>query len=84
MVSHCNICLTLRISHESAHLLYVLIPIEARTADIVFGIHQSSPNLQTLPPSQALAPALIILYATLLFLFAADLFATKDIFLTED
>lgn len=34
-------------------------------------------------PVQALAPAILILYATFLFLIAAELFATKDIFLTE-
>ncbi len=34
-------------------------------------------------PTQALAPAVIILYATILFLIAADLFATKDLDLTE-
>ena len=34
-------------------------------------------------PTQALAPAVIVLYATILFLVAADLFATKDLDLTE-
>lgn len=34
-------------------------------------------------PTQALAPAVIVLYATILFLLAADLFATKDLELTE-
>lgn len=34
--------------------------------------------------SQALAPALLLIYATALFLLAADLLATKDVFLTED
>jgi hypothetical protein len=34
-------------------------------------------------PTQALAPAVIVLYATILFLIAADLFATKDLELTE-
>ena len=34
-------------------------------------------------PAQALAPAIILLYATILFLLAADLFAEKDLFLTE-
>lgn len=34
-------------------------------------------------PAQALAPAVIVLYATILFLIAADLFATKDLELTE-
>jgi hypothetical protein len=34
-------------------------------------------------PSQALAPALLLLYATLLFLLAANLFAGKDLYLTE-
>lgn len=33
--------------------------------------------------SQALAPALILLYATILFVLAADLFASKDLYLTE-
>jgi hypothetical protein len=35
-------------------------------------------------PAQALAPALILLYATLLFVLAADLFATKDLYLHEE
>lgn len=34
-------------------------------------------------PVQALAPAVIIIYATVLFVLAADFFASKDIFLTE-
>lgn len=34
-------------------------------------------------PTQALAPAVILLYATILFLLAADLFATKDVDFTE-
>ncbi len=34
-------------------------------------------------PLQALAPALLIIYATLLFLLAAEFFATKDLFLVE-
>ena len=34
-------------------------------------------------PRQALAPAILLLYATVLFLLAADLFSTKDLFLTE-
>ncbi|MDX1417093.1 MAG: hypothetical protein R3293_23005 [Candidatus Promineifilaceae bacterium] len=34
-------------------------------------------------PTQALAPAVILLYATILFLIAADLFATKDLELSE-
>lgn len=33
--------------------------------------------------AQALAPALLLLYATILFVLAADLFASKDLFLTE-
>lgn len=33
--------------------------------------------------AQALAPAILLLYATILFMLAADLFATKDLFLTE-
>lgn len=32
---------------------------------------------------QALAPAILLLYATVLFLLAADFFATKDLFLSE-
>ncbi|MCA9996266.1 MAG: hypothetical protein KDE56_10995 [Anaerolineales bacterium] len=34
-------------------------------------------------PSEALAPAIILLYATILFLLAADFFATKDLSLIE-
>lgn len=34
-------------------------------------------------PTQALAPALLLLYATTLFMLAADLFANKDIEFTE-
>lgn len=34
-------------------------------------------------PAQALAPALLLLVATLLFMLAADLFATKDLYLVE-
>ena len=34
-------------------------------------------------PTQALAPAIVVLYATVLFAFAADFFATKDIYLVE-
>ncbi len=34
-------------------------------------------------PAQALAPAIILLYATILFLLAADRFATKDLDLPE-
>lgn len=34
-------------------------------------------------PTQALAPAVLVLYATILFLIAADLFATKDLEMTE-
>ncbi|MGB3714915.1 MAG: hypothetical protein WA996_10855 [Candidatus Promineifilaceae bacterium] len=33
--------------------------------------------------SQALAPTLLLLYATILFVLAADLFASKDLYLTE-
>lgn len=36
-----------------------------------------------LTPTQALAPAILLLYATILFMLAADLFATKDLHLTE-
>lgn len=34
--------------------------------------------------AQAFAPALLLLYATFLFLLAADLFAGKDLYFTED
>lgn len=34
-------------------------------------------------PIQALAPAVILLYATILFMFAADFFGTKDLEFTE-
>jgi len=34
-------------------------------------------------PTQALAPAVIVLYATILFLIASDLFATKDLEMSE-
>lgn len=34
-------------------------------------------------PAQALAPAIIVVYSTILFVLAADFFASKDIFLTE-
>lgn len=34
-------------------------------------------------PVQALAPAVIVVYSTILFVLAADFFASKDIFLTE-
>jgi hypothetical protein len=34
-------------------------------------------------PAQALAPAVLLIYASLLFLLAANLFAGKDIFLSE-
>lgn len=34
--------------------------------------------------SEALAPATLLLYATILFMLAADFFATKDIYLTEE
>jgi hypothetical protein len=33
--------------------------------------------------TQALAPAVLLLYATILFMLAADMFATKDLHLTE-
>jgi hypothetical protein len=33
--------------------------------------------------SQALAPAILFIYATILFILAADLFASKDLYLTE-
>ncbi len=34
-------------------------------------------------PMQALAPAVLLLYATALYMLAAEFFATKDLFLTE-
>ena len=34
-------------------------------------------------PAQALAPAILLLYATGLFILAASLFSRKDLFLTE-
>lgn len=34
-------------------------------------------------PIQALAPAILVLYSTILFILAADFFATKDVYLTE-
>jgi hypothetical protein len=34
-------------------------------------------------PTQAVAPALLLIYATLLFLLAANLFSGKDLYLTE-
>jgi hypothetical protein len=34
-------------------------------------------------PTQALAPAVLVLYATILFLIASDLFASKDLEMTE-
>ena len=34
-------------------------------------------------PAQALGPAMLLIYATLLFLLAANLFAGKDLFLSE-
>jgi len=33
--------------------------------------------------AQALAPAMLLVYATILFILAADLFASKDLYLTE-
>ena len=36
-----------------------------------------------LTPTQALAPAILLLYSTILFMLAADLFATKDLHLIE-
>ncbi len=33
--------------------------------------------------AQSLAPAILLLYATILFMLAADLFATKDLYLSE-
>lgn len=39
--------------------------------------------MSSFTPTQALAPAILLLYASILFLLAADLFATKDLELTE-
>lgn len=49
-------------------------PFEAMTAAIRSGGFTNA---------QALAPAILLLYATILFMLAADLFASKDLFLTE-
>ncbi len=49
-------------------------PFEAMTGAIRSGAFTSA---------QALAPAILLLYAAVLFLLAADLFASKDLFLTE-
>lgn len=57
-----------------------------RVLDILFWPFQAMINAViagSFTPVQALAPALLILYATVLFLIAADLFATKDLFLSE-
>lgn len=52
----------------------VFWPFRALTEGIITG---------SFTPTQALAPAVLILYATILFLIAADLFATKDMELIE-
>lgn len=52
----------------------VFWPFRAMTAAVVSG---------SFSPTQALAPAIVILYATVLFAFAADFFATKDIYFVE-
>lgn len=49
-------------------------PFEAMTEAIRSGAFTSA---------QALAPAILLLYAAVLFILAADLFASKDLFLTE-
>jgi hypothetical protein len=49
-------------------------PFQAMTEAIRSGSFSSS---------QALAPAILLLYATILFVLAADLFAGKDLFFTE-
>lgn len=53
---------------------FVFWPIRATTEAAQTGV---------LTPIQALAPAILLLYATILFMLAADLFATKDLNLTE-
>jgi len=52
----------------------VFWPFRATAAAVVGG---------SFSPAQALAPALIVLYATVLFVLAADFFATKDVYFTE-
>lgn len=49
-------------------------PLEAITEGVRSGAFSSA---------QALAPAILLLYAAVLFILAADLFASKDLFLTE-
>lgn len=49
-------------------------PFRAMAAGVVGG---------SFSPTQALAPAMIIIYATILFVLAADFFATKDLYLGE-
>lgn len=52
----------------------VFWPFRAMSAAIVSGAFS---------PVQALAPAIIVLYAAVLFALAADFFATKDLYLVE-
>lgn len=52
----------------------VFWPFDAISAAVIAGSFR---------PSQALAPALLVLYATLLFVLAAELFASKDLHLIE-
>ncbi|MCI0398901.1 MAG: hypothetical protein L0332_16325 [Chloroflexi bacterium] len=53
---------------------FVFWPFEAVTNATIQGFFSRT---------QALAPAILLLYATILFLLAADFLATKDLFLTE-
>ncbi|MBP8003068.1 MAG: hypothetical protein KA314_26820 [Chloroflexi bacterium] len=55
-------------------LSFVFWPLRATTEAAQAGVFT---------PTQALAPAILLLYATILFMLAADLFATKDLHLTE-
>lgn len=52
----------------------VFWPFRAMSSAVVSG---------SFSPTQALAPAMIVLYSTILFVLAADFFATKDIYFTE-
>ena len=49
---------------------FIFWPFRALTEAVINGYFE---------PAQALAPAILLLYATILFLLAADLFATKDL-----
>lgn len=52
----------------------VFWPFRAMSAAVVSG---------SFSPTQALAPAIVVLYAAVLFAFAADFFTTKDIYFVE-